>query len=148
MYFLERIPKIKDIWKGRNLVIIESKSAHTGVDNDLLMKAKSVKRIICPESNAYEVYDQLLERALTYNKENLFLISAGATAKPLVVDLMNQGFRALDIGSLDMEYQWYVMKAREKCHPPKKDCLTLQQDKAAGYGDYIEQIDVIISDKG
>lgn len=141
----KRFEKIKEIWKNRELVVIESKSAHTGVDNDLLSQAKSVKRIICPENNAWSVYQKILKRALSYDRNHMFLISAGATAKPLVVDLMKEGYRALDIGSLDMEYQWYQMKATEKCHPPKKNCLTIEQDKQAGYDQYIEQIDCVLS---
>lgn len=141
----KRFEKIKQIWENRDIVVIESKTAHTGVDNDLLAAARSVKRIICPESNAWSVYAQLYEKALQYDKNTLFLISAGATAKPLVVDLTKEGYRALDIGSLDMEYQWYLMRATEKCHPPKKDCVTIEQDKAAGYDEYINQIDAVIS---
>lgn len=140
----ERFERIKEIWKDRDLVIIESKSAHTGVDNDLLIRAKSVKRIICPESNAWFMYRDILSKAFRYDKNTMFLISAGATAKPMVVDLMEAGYRALDIGSLDMEYQWYYMNATQKCHPPKKNCLTLEQDKLAGYEDYLSQIDVML----
>lgn len=141
----QRFKKIKQIWKDKDVVVIESKTAHTGVDNDLLAAARSVKRIICPESNAWSVYAQLYEKAVQYDKNVLFLISAGATAKPLAVDLTKEGYRALDIGSLDMEYQWYLMKATEKCHPPKKNCVTIEQDQEAGYYEYIDQIDVIIS---
>lgn len=143
----QRFEKIKQIWRNRDVVVVESKSAHTGVDNDLLVMAHSVKRIICPESNAWGVYSQLYEKAAQYDKNILFLISAGATAKPLVVDLAKKGYRALDIGSLDMEYQWYQMRATEKCHPPKKDCVTIEQDKAAGYYEYIDQIDAVISEE-
>ena len=143
----KRFDKIKQMWKDKDVVVIESKTAHTGVDNDLLATAHSVKRIICPESNAWSVYRQLYEKAVQYDKNTLFLISAGATAKPLVVDLTKEGYRALDIGSLDMEYQWYLMKATEKCHPPKKNCVTIEQDRAAGYDEYIDQIDAVISEE-
>lgn len=143
----QRFEKIKQIWKDRDIVVVESKTAHTGVDNDLFATARSVRRMICPESNAWSAYGQLYEKAIQYDKNTLFLISAGATAKPLVVDLTNKGYRALDIGSLDMEYQWYLMRATEKCHPPKKDCVTIEQDKAAGYYEYIEQIDAVISEE-
>lgn len=141
----KRFERIKQIWNNRDVVVIESKTAHTGVDNDLLSAARSVRRIICPESNAWGVYDQLFAKALQYGNHTIFLISAGATAKPLVVDLVKEGYRALDIGSLDMEYQWYLMKAEEKCHPPKKDCITIEQDRAAGYYEYIDQIDAVFS---
>ena len=47
-----------------------------------------------------------------------------------------------------MEYQWYCMNAEEKCHPPKKNCMTRQQDMQAGYYDYLEQIDVMIDRNG
>lgn len=140
----KRFEKIKDIWKNKNIVVIESKSAHTGVDNDLLIMADSVRRIICPENNAYVVYGQLLTKAKTYSKDTVFLISAGATAKPLIVDLMKAGYRAIDIGSLDMEYQWYCMNVTQKCHPAKKNCVTVDMDYEAGYHEYVKQIDAII----
>lgn len=136
----KRFEKIKNIWKDKDVVVIESKSAHTGVDNDLLEKAKTVRRILCPESNAFDYYDKLLKIALTMENGVMFLISAGPTAKLLVVDLLQKGYRALDIGSLDMEYQWYCMRAEEKCHPPKKNCMTEEQDLEAGYTAYLSQI--------
>lgn len=139
-----RFQKIKNIWKDKDVVIIESKTAHTGVDNDLLIKVNSVKRVICPEENAWDVYEILLKQALRYDKDTLFLVSAGPTAKPLVADLMKAGFRALDIGSLDMEYQWYLMNATQKCHPSKKNCITFTQDQNAGYYKYLSEIDFVI----
>lgn len=144
----QRFEKIKKIWASKDLAVIESKSSHIGVDNDLLVGARSVKRIICPEENAFAVYDVILHGALEYPPGTMFLLSAGASAKLLAVDLTRAGYRALDIGSLDMEYQWYCMNAEEKCHPPKKNCMTRQQDMQAGYYEYLEQIDVMIDRNG
>lgn len=138
-----RFERIRQIWAGRDVLVIESKSAHTGVDNDLLGLCKSVKRIIGPEKNTFSVIDSIKSHVLEYPKNILILISAGPAAKPLAADLVLAGYRVIDIGSLDMEYQWYQMGVCEKCHPEKKNYLTIEQDLAAGYEEYVNQIDYV-----
>lgn len=38
----------------------------------------------------------------------------GATTTVLAFDLHKLGYQAIDIGHIDVEYEWFLMKAKEK----------------------------------
>ena len=102
---------IKALWADRHVTIVEGNETRFGVGNDLLDNATSVTRILCPSRNAFEALDLIEARCLTVTPDNLFLIALGPAAKPLVVRLWRAGRRALDIGHLDIEYEWFVRGA-------------------------------------
>lgn len=119
---------VKKIWYKRNIIIIEGRYTRFGVGNDLLNNALSTKRIICPEKNAFDKYQQIFTEALKQDKTSLFLIALGPTATVLASDLCNNGFQAIDIGHLDIEYEWFLMGAKEK---------TAVKNKYVNEGDHV-----------
>lgn len=131
---------IKKIWEGKDVVVVEGATTHNGVGNDLLNSAKSVKRIICPSKNAYARIDEIRNECFNMPKESLFLISLGPAAKPLVRDLYLEGFRAIDIGQLDSEYEMYLAGAREKIEISKHKVLSEEDNRGAGYEKYLAEI--------
>lgn len=44
----------------------------------------------------------------------IVLLAIGLTATVLSYDLADNGFQVIDIGHLDVEYQWYLMQAKKK----------------------------------
>lgn len=106
--------KIMQIWNNRKVIIIEGRFTRFGVNNDLLKNANSVKRILCPEKNAFDQYDKILDCALTQPKDVLFLIALGPTATVLSSDLSDKGYQAIDIGHLDIEYEWFLSGTNKK----------------------------------
>ena len=48
------------------------------------------------------------------SKDTLILAALGPTATILAYDLCEKGYQAIDIGHLDIEYEWYLMGATEK----------------------------------
>ena len=50
------ISKLKNIWGGRDVIIAEGEISKQGIGNDLFNNTKSIKRIICPETNSFQVY--------------------------------------------------------------------------------------------
>lgn len=136
---------MKKIWRGKDVVVVEGTVSHDGVENDLFSGAKSIERIICPSKDAYRVYDEILEACLTYSKDRLFLTALGTTAKVLTAQLVGAGYRVIDIGNLDMEYDWYLKKAETKEHPVKHDYRTIEENLQAGYAEYVSQIKHIIN---
>lgn len=105
----------KLVWNQRDLVIVEGEQSRLGVGNDLFCNAKSIKRILCPSTDAYSVYDKiLLNVSKVCDKHDLILIALGPTATILAYDLFKQGFQALDIGHIDIEYEWMLMNATKK----------------------------------
>lgn len=134
------IAKFRKVWEGRDLVVVEGAGTHNGVGNDLLNNAGSIERIICPPQNAWNVYDKILETCLEFGKEKLFLVSLGSTAKALTSDLVEKGYRVIDIGNLDMEYEWFIQGAEEKGVIFKHTVIGIEENEKAGYGEYLRQI--------
>lgn len=134
------IAKIKQLWQDRDVVVVEGERTHNGVGNDLLAGARSVARIIGPSEQAYASVDEIMERCREYPKNRLFLISLGIAAKFLVRRLYLEGCRALDIGHLDMEYEWYLRGAQAKEKIPKHEIVGEEANWNAGYHAYLSQI--------
>lgn len=115
----------KNLWRERDVLIIEGSKTRFGVGNDLLNSAKSVSRIICPSTNAFESYDEILKQVNNYinsidDKNLLILTSLGPTATVLSYDISLRGIQVLDIGHLDIEYSWFLMQTTEKIKVPYK----------------------------
>lgn len=136
----EWIEGIKKIWKDRDVVIVEGERTHNGVGNDLLNMAKSVERIIGPGSDAYGKLEEIFEHCKEYPKDRMFLISLGAAAKPLAEKLFLHGYRVLDIGNLDLEYEWYIHKDTTKRTLAKHGIVGEEANRQAGYNEYLKQI--------
>ena len=132
--------KIRRIWEGKNIVVVEGEATHNGVGNDLLDAAMKIERIICPAKDAYGVIEDIKEKCFSFEKSKMFLVSLGPAAKPLVEALYLAGYRALDIGNMDMEYEWFLMRASEKTVLPKHNVIGEEANRRAGYTDYLAQI--------
>lgn len=105
---------IKKIWENREILLIEGEKSRLGVGNDLFEKAISVQRILAPAHHAFAKFNELLEEALKHNKNKLVLIAMGPTAKVLAFDLAACGYQAIDIGNIDLEYEWFRMGVKER----------------------------------
>lgn len=136
----EWIHNIKKIWKDKDVVVVEGARTHNGVGNDLLDTARSVERIIGPSSDAYKKVDEILECCRKYPKDRIFLVSLGVAAKFLTEKLFLGGYRVLDIGNLDMEYEWYLQKADKKVPILKHEIVGEKENQEAGYMQYLAQI--------
>lgn len=101
-------------WKNKDVVMIEGHKSRVGVGNDFFAKAKSVKRILCPAKNAYSKIDEIEKVTSQFSKNSIILIALGPSATVLAYRLYKKGFRALDIGHMDVEYEWYKTRAKEK----------------------------------
>lgn len=132
--------RVKEIWKNKEIVIVEGEGTHTGVGNDLIDTAASVERIICPSLNAYLRYIEIRQACFTFERDKLFLLALGNTAKLLVSDLTREGYRAIDIGNLDIEYEWYLRKDDKKGEVKKHSIVGVEANKEAGYDAYLSQV--------
>ncbi len=104
----------QQLWNNRDLLIVEGAKTRFGVGNDLLDNAKSIRRILGPVTNAFDKYDDILNEVVKYDKGCLILIALGPTATVLAADLSLAGYQAIDIGHLDIEYEWFLMHADHK----------------------------------
>ncbi len=98
--------ELKKIWEGKDILLIEGEKSRLGVGNDLFDVANSIKRILAPAENAYNLYDEIFRMAKKYGNKKLILIALGPTATVLAYDLALIGYWAIDIGHVDLEYEW------------------------------------------
>lgn len=107
------IEKWKQVWAGRKLLIIEGELTRLGVGNDLFDNAANIRRVLCPNKSAFSVYATILKNILEVHEKNeLVLIALGPTATVLAYDLAIKGIQALDVGHIDIEYEWFLRKDR------------------------------------
>lgn len=107
-----QLAMLKKIWDGQDVIIVEGTQSRTGVGNDLYANARSIRRILGPATNAFSDYDRMLAAITRHaDKESLILLSFGPTATILAYDLAKQGYWAIDLGHLDIEYEWMRMGA-------------------------------------
>ena len=106
----KRFADLKRIWDKRDLIIVEGQYTKMGAGNDLFDNAASVKRVLAPAVDAYGRYDEILDAAMREgNDDSLYLIALGAAACVMAYDIAKLGRQALDIGQVDVEYEWYKM---------------------------------------
>ena len=118
---IEYIEKLKDYFGNKDILILEGENTRFGLGNSLLKKAKSIKRIILPARDSFSKYQEILkEVGDNFSKDTLLLIALGPTATVLAYDFCGMGYQALDIGHMDIEYEWYLMGAKEKVDLPNK----------------------------
>ena len=131
-----RFQNLKKIWDSRNVIFIEGSLTRMGVGNDLFDNAAQIKRIVAPPTDAFAQYDKILNAALQYaDSDTLFLIALGPTASILAYDLFHAGNQALDIGHLDLEYEWYLKGEGDRCEIKNK------YNNEMDGGDVVEDID-------
>ncbi len=109
-----RFKTFKKLWDQKEVIIIEGEQSRLGIGNNLFDNIKSIKRILCPAIDAFAKYDQIFEEVIKNDKSKLVLIALGPTATVLAYDLANYGYHAIDIGHIDIEYEWFLNKAVEK----------------------------------
>lgn len=104
----DHFKKLKMLWHAKDVLLIEGEKSRLGVGNDLFEDTASIKRILGPAENAYARADAILTEALKHPKNTLVLLSLGPTAKVIAHNLFIRGYRVLDIGHIDMEYEMFL----------------------------------------
>lgn len=108
------IELLKKIWNNQDICFIEGDKSRLGIGNDLFDNVKSVTRLLVPTTNAYSKYDEILNRVGTLPKQKLYLLALGATATVLAYDMANLGYWVVDVGHIDIEYEWMKINAKHK----------------------------------
>ena len=102
---------LKEIWEDREVIFVEGEQTRLGVGNDLFYNTKSIKRILCPATNAFDVYEEILNTTKSFCKNELVILALGPTATVLASDLSKLGIQALDLGHIDIQYEWFLSGA-------------------------------------
>ncbi|MEH7130442.1 SP_1767 family glycosyltransferase [Neobacillus drentensis] len=110
----ERFLKFRMIWDNREIILVEGEQSRLGAGNNLFSNAKSLKRILCPAENAFSKYKEIINEVRKYDKSSLILLALGPTATVLAYDFSNMGYQAVDIGNVDIEYEWFLKRTEVK----------------------------------
>ena len=104
----------KQLWNGKEILIVEGEKTRLGVGNDLFNNARKIERILGPNTDAFAHYDDIIEKVKKYDKGRLVLLALGPTATVMAADLSAEGYQAIDIGHLDIEYEWFLRQVDHK----------------------------------
>lgn len=99
---------IQKIWEDRDVTIICGKTVFKNIKTNIFACAKSSEYMYAPAMNAFDEYEEILERAKQINKDRLVIIILGPTATVLAYDLAQKGYQALDIGHIAKSYDAYL----------------------------------------
>ena len=99
---------LKALWAGRDIIIVEGAQTRMGVGNDLFSGASSIKRILAPAIGAFEARNCIKDAILKHYNGELILMALGPTATVLAAEFAETNIQALDIGNIDIEYEWYL----------------------------------------
>ncbi|WP_171000631.1 GT-D fold domain-containing glycosyltransferase [Lactiplantibacillus pingfangensis] len=115
--------QFKQLWHQRQVLIVEGAKSRLGVGNDLFHSAASVHRILCPERDAWERYQEIYDatiRIANRLEDPIVIVALGPTATVLAFDLSHAGIQALDLGHVDVEYEWMKAGYQKKHAIPGK----------------------------
>lgn len=140
---------LKEIWNGRQLLLVEGSTTRLGVGNDLFSNCQGITRILAPNINAFNQYGSILKSVLdNYHPGELVLLALGPTATVLAAELAEHGIQALDVGHVDIEYCWYKMGVTQKVAVPGKYTNEVENGRIVSEyssdSQYISQIKVKI----
>lgn len=125
--------RMKQIWDGQDVLLVEGEKSRLGIGNDLFDNVRSLQRILGPVDNAYRKYDALLDAARTHGKDKLILLALGPTASVMSYALFREGFRAVDLGHADVEYEWFLQGAQTRV--PIRNKFVNEAGAGAGVGE-------------
>ena len=111
-----RFKEIRKLWNNKKILIVEGQYSRLGVGNDLFDNVNKRDRILCPSKDAYSKLTEIeneIEWAMQREKYDLVLLALGPTAKVIVYHLHKLG-RMIDLGHIDVEYEWFLKKTRDK----------------------------------
>lgn len=118
---IEYVENLKRIWDNRKLLIVEGAYTRLGIGNNLFQNAECIKRIICPSTNAYEKIDEIKDAIKVQSEDDvLVLVALGPTATVIAADMSSIGIQSIDIGHIDIEYEWMLRNATSKISIPGK----------------------------
>lgn len=111
----KRFEAIRRIWDNKSIILIEGSLTRLGMGNNLFDNAASVKRIVAPGTSSFDRYDDILKAAFEHAGEcDLYILAIGPSSAVLTYDLSMEGIQAVDVGNLDIEYEWFLAGKGER----------------------------------
>ena len=140
-------PLLKDLWEGNEVLFVEGAKTCLGVGNDLFNNANIIRRIIVPPENAFDKYDEILDTVVKVWNGELVILAIGPVATILASDLSSQGIWALDLGHIDIQYEWFVRGEAWKPIPGKytNEAINGTVVEECNDSEYLNQIVAVVN---
>jgi glycosyltransferase family protein len=129
---------LKKLWDDADIVLVEGEKSRLGVDNDLFDNARSLRRILGPSAQAFSQYDNLLAEVKKLEKSTLIILAMGPVATIMPYDLLEDGYRAVDLGNIDTEYEWFVRGCTKKT--PIENKMVYEAGAGEGVGELDDEV--------
>lgn len=136
----QKVKLLQKIWQNKDILIVEGKYSRLAIGNDFFSNTKSIERILCPSTNAFENYEEILEASKKYGQNKLIIIALGPTATILAYDLAKENYWALDLGHIDIEYSWFLQNAQSKVPVKGKKSAEVNGNESFELSDVEEKI--------
>ena len=104
---------IRDIWSGREVVLLQGFDREFEKDSRLFSQASRLSIVYGPRHNAYRHLKRLKKVLLEYPQTALLILSLGPTATVLAYELAQEGRQTLDLGHLGMFFARHHPKSTE-----------------------------------
>lgn len=137
----------KSIWNDEKILVVEGVDSRFGVGNDLFNNVNKIERILCPNVNAFAFYEEIKSKIIERWNGHLVLLVLGPSATVLAYELALKGIRTIDIGNLDMEYEWYKRNVDKRVTIPGKHTIEIemsQREKVSNDDEYSKQVIALI----
>lgn len=106
---IEWFKKIQKLWYNKRVLVVEGETTKLGVNNNLFENTILIRRIVTKSIDAWSNYERILNVTLeNASNYDLILVSLGPTATILASDVAKKGYRILDIGHINLEYNEFL----------------------------------------
>lgn len=102
---------VKSIWDNRDVLLVCGDKSMDGFEYDVFENARTVEKLCGPTVNAWDQYEDLLQKAKHMAGTKLVIVILGPAGKVLSYDLALLGIRALDMGHMAKDYNAYMTRA-------------------------------------
>ena len=108
-YAQEVYRESKKIWNNKDIVLVTCENLIKNIKYDIYSNAKSIKYIFIPNKYCYSKTEHVYQEISKYGKDKLYILQAGPAATVWAAELENigGGYRALDLGHLQKQYDFY-----------------------------------------
>ena len=99
--------KIMKMLHDKDIVLFCGENVFANITYNIFDYAKSIDYIKCKSMDAFDDFDELLDKCKSIPKERVIAFILGPTSKALVYELSKRGYIAWDIGHLAKDYDYY-----------------------------------------
>lgn len=103
---------MRKIWHEKDIVLICGQTVFDKIKNNIFDNARNIEYLYTPSIDAFNQYEDILEKALQIDKSKMCILICGPTAKVLAYDLGCNNYKALDLGHIAKSYDWFLQNRR------------------------------------